>query len=85
MKTSKAYFERFKTEFLRWRDRLGLTQYNLRHLPACEDEFPDMTELCVLCQAKAKQYMYCKDFGEIRSVSFRKAFRQFDAKKLRRY
>ena len=29
MKTSKAYFERFKTEFLRWRDLLGLTQYRI--------------------------------------------------------
>ncbi len=29
MKTSKAYFERFKTEFLRWRDLLGLTQYTI--------------------------------------------------------
>lgn len=63
----------------------GLTQYNLRHFPSCEDEFPDRTEMCVLCQAKAKQYMWCRDFGEIRSVSFRKAFREFDAKNLRRY
>ena len=29
MKTSKAYFERFKAEFLRWRDKLGLTQYRI--------------------------------------------------------
>ena len=29
MKTSKAYFERFKAEFLRWRDLLGLKQYRL--------------------------------------------------------
>lgn len=29
MKTSKAYFKRFKKEFLRWRDALGLTQYRI--------------------------------------------------------
>lgn len=29
MKTSKAYFERFKKEFLRWVDLLGLTQYRI--------------------------------------------------------
>ena len=63
----------------------GLDQYNLRHLPICEDEFPYRTQMCVLCQAKAEQYMWCRDFGEIRSVSFRKAFHEFDAKKLRRY
>jgi hypothetical protein len=27
MKTSKAYFERFKKEFLFWQQKLGLTQY----------------------------------------------------------
>lgn len=27
MKTSKAYFNRFKKEFLRWQTLLGLTQY----------------------------------------------------------
>ena len=29
MKTSKAYFNRFKTEFLRWQKELGLTQYRI--------------------------------------------------------
>lgn len=29
MKTSKAYYERFKKEFLLWRDALGLTQYSI--------------------------------------------------------
>ena len=29
MKISKAYFERFKKEFLRWQQLLGLTQYNV--------------------------------------------------------
>ena len=29
MKVSKAYFERFKAEFLRWRDLLGLKQYRV--------------------------------------------------------
>ena len=29
MKTSKAYFERFKAEFLRLRDLFGLTQYRV--------------------------------------------------------
>ena len=29
MKTSKAYFEKFKAEFLRWRDVFGLTQYRI--------------------------------------------------------
>lgn len=30
MKTSKADFERFKKEFMRWVYRLGLTQYEIR-------------------------------------------------------
>ncbi len=30
MKTSKAYFERFKKEFLRWQKELGLTQYRIK-------------------------------------------------------
>lgn len=29
MKTSKAYFGRFKKEFLRWQQLLGLTQYRI--------------------------------------------------------
>lgn len=29
MKTSKAYYERFKKEFLRWQQLLGLTQYRI--------------------------------------------------------
>ena len=29
MVTSKAYFEKFKAEFLRWRDLFGLTQYRV--------------------------------------------------------
>ena len=29
MKTSKAYFNRFKKEFLRWQQLLGLTQYRI--------------------------------------------------------
>lgn len=29
MKTSKAYYNRFKTEFLRWQQLLGLTQYRI--------------------------------------------------------
>jgi len=29
MKTSKAYFEKFKAEFLRWQKELGLTQYRI--------------------------------------------------------
>ena len=29
MKTSKAYFNRFKKEFLRWQRLLGLTQYRI--------------------------------------------------------
>ncbi len=29
MKTSKKYFERFKTEFLRWQQLFGLTQYRI--------------------------------------------------------
>jgi len=29
MKTSKAYYERFKAEFIRWQQLLGLTQYRI--------------------------------------------------------
>ena len=29
MKTSKAYFERFKAEFLKWQKELGLMQYRI--------------------------------------------------------
>jgi hypothetical protein len=29
MRTSKAYFNRFKKEFLRWQKELGLTQYSI--------------------------------------------------------
>lgn len=29
MKTSKADFERFKSEFIKWQKRLGLTQYRI--------------------------------------------------------
>jgi hypothetical protein len=48
-------------------------------------DFPDDPRMCLNCQAKAAPYMYCKDFGDIRSRSFRKAMRQFDANKLWRY
>ena len=41
--------------------------------------------LCTLCQAKAKTYMYCRDFGDIQSVSFRRAIERFDRNKLKRY
>lgn len=30
MKTSKAYFNRFKKEFLYWQEKLGLTQYSVK-------------------------------------------------------
>ena len=30
MKTSKSYFNRFKKEFLRWQQLLGLTQYSVK-------------------------------------------------------
>lgn len=29
MKISRAYFNRFKKEFLRWQEKLGLTQYSV--------------------------------------------------------
>lgn len=60
-------------------------------LPGCRTSVipggPDMwtRRLCTLCQAKAKTYMLCKDFGDIQSVSFRRAIAEFDSKKLKRY
>jgi len=39
MKISKAYFERFKTEFLRWQKELGLTQYSIAFFHEKLDEY----------------------------------------------
>jgi hypothetical protein len=63
----------------------GLNQYSRETIPKDIDDFPEINTLCDLCQAKAKNYMFCKDYGDIRSVSFRKAFERFDANKLWRY
>lgn len=63
----------------------GLLEYNRQAIPNDEYDFPDKIKLCVLCQAKAKNYIFVKDFGDIKSVSFRKAFKKFDAGKLWKY
>ena len=39
MRTSKAYYEKFKAEFLRWQKELGLTQYRI-------DFFHEKTDSC---------------------------------------
>lgn len=69
----------------------GFTQYQRETMPSGiyvdggTADFPGDILMCVNCQAKAMKYMYCKDYGDIRSVSFREAMRKFDAKELWRY
>lgn len=63
----------------------GFSMYHRMTIPKDERDFPYEMAMCAYCQAKAKMYLMCKDFGEIKSISFRKAFREFNAKKLRRY
>jgi len=63
----------------------GLDKYRREAIPEDEDDFPDRNDMCVRCQAKAAKYMFVKDFGSIRSISFWKAMKDFDASKLRRY
>src|SRR4030042_98687 len=55
----------------------GLTKYRRNNMPNNIYEFPEMEKICKYCQAKAKQYMFVKDYGDIRSVSFRKAIDKF--------
>ena len=46
MKTSKAYFEKFKAEFLKWQKELGLMQYRVvfYHKPL-DDDYASITIL----------------------------------------
>ncbi|HUS74301.1 MAG TPA: hypothetical protein VMY06_14670 [Sedimentisphaerales bacterium] len=67
MKTSKAYFEKFKAEFLKWQKELGLTQYRIDFFHEnLEDSFAQVTvnELgkvaCVkLCTKLSKDDVKC--------------------------
>jgi len=63
----------------------GHSQYRRDTIPDTADDFPQRNTMCMLCQAKAKTYMLCRDFGDIRSVSFRKAISEFDSERLERY
>lgn len=63
----------------------GLERYRRETIPEDVDDFPDRNDMCARCQAKAAKYMFVKEFGDIRSISFWKAMRDFDASQLRRY
>ena len=64
--------------------------FDIHHLrsasiPKSEHDFQHRMPMCIKCQAKAKTYMMCRDFGDIKSRSFCEAFQCFDPKRLRRY
>jgi len=61
------------------------SEYRRDTIPDTVDDFPNRNKMCILCQAKAKTYMLCRDFGDIRSVSFRKAISEFSSERLERY
>lgn len=61
------------------------TGFRRGNIPACHPLVCEISEVCAHCQAQAKTYMYCRDFGDIQSVSFRKAIAEFDSKRLTRY
>jgi hypothetical protein len=42
MKISKAYFNRFKKEFLRWQQKLGLTQYGIAFFQEKLDHYAEI-------------------------------------------
>ena len=64
---------------------LGLSQYRRDTIPADISDFGSLDDMCKFCQVSAKQWMYIRDHGPIRSRSFREAMCEFDAKKLWRY
>lgn len=63
----------------------GLNQYRRDTIPDDEYQFPDKNAMCSYCQAKAAKYMFVKDFGDIRSISFWNAMKDFDKSKLEKY
>lgn len=63
----------------------GLDQFRRSTIPEHVDDFPYRGEMCSQCQAKAANYMFVKDFGDIRSISFWNAMKDFDKSKLRKY
>ena len=63
----------------------GLDKYRRDTIPDDIDDFPGRNDMCKYCQAKAAKYMFVKEFGDIRSISFWKPMNEFDASKLRRY
>ena len=63
----------------------NILKYNREKIPKDINEFGSLEDMCKLCQVSAKKWMYVKDYGDIKSVSFRKAFEKFDKDKLWRY
>ncbi len=63
----------------------NLRQYHRDTIPRSPKDFPDRNIMCNLCQAKAEKYMMVADYGDIKSRSFRKAFREFKRERLERY
>lgn len=64
---------------------MGIEQFRTATIPPRLLRQEEVLPMCVHCQVKAKKLLFCRDFGDIRSISFRNAVREFDAKKLRRY
>lgn len=52
----------------------GFVDNRRQTIPVAFDNFVDVDKICKLCQARAEKYMFVKDFGDIKSVSFRNAF-----------
>lgn len=63
----------------------GLNKYRRSTIPEDFDDFPETNDMCKLCQAKAANYMFVKDFGNIMSRSFRDALWAFDKSTLEKY
>jgi len=64
---------------------MGLEQFRSDTMPERLLDQSEALPFCIHCQCKASRFMYCRNHGDIRSVSFRKAIDVFDAKKLWRY
>lgn len=63
----------------------GFDHLRKENIPESEKDFEGIMPMCIRCQAKADTYMFVRDFGEIRSCSFRAAFAKFKQERLRKY
>jgi len=59
LKTTKAHFEYFKSEVLRWVEKLGVTDYRIDFIHADIDEY---ASFFVAARKKVSSVMFCTDW-----------------------